>query len=250
MLGVYTFIPIATHKASAADDVCDERRLRDLGVLVVTCDGDQQSDKEKIATCGGASNENQKCAFDILVSAGYTEEQAAGVVANIIHESGVNPTRMQCVFSRDEKWGVSLNLLEADGGVLANNALEAGTQLVSSGKCSNVENITKVGWGIVQWTPFSKIIERAQGEGQSFQIISTLEFQFTFLIDQLNGTGIGGKVANEKAAGDMLKSATTVEQATEAFAVGYERCADCKPGSPTVTGRIETAIDVLIRFGS
>lgn len=130
---------------------------------------------------------NQEKAFNFLVGAGYTKEQAAGIVGNMIHESQVTPT-----------------LLNGD-----NPPKET--------RASVAVNLDKA-WGIVQWYPAGKMINAARGQQASFETIETLEFQLNFLKGQLDGTG---PVAL-KAVGDKMKATKTVDEAAYVFAHDFE----------------------------
>lgn len=215
--------------------------------------------------CGGGTlGENQKFIFDYFVSKGYTPEQAAGIVGNIMHESGVNPVRMQCIYSKDDgvSKGINESLLQPDGGVLIDNFDSVlATLITPEGKNCSLKEVSSVGWGIVQWTPFTKVVQTSQAAGIENSMIETLLFQAEFLYGQLEGTGIGGAASNEKNAGDKVKSATTVEEAAVAFAGYYERFRDSSIELPNGTRqlnldnpeyqkRINSAVEVLAQFGS
>ncbi|WP_020389158.1 phage tail tip lysozyme [Kribbella catacumbae] len=130
---------------------------------------------------------NQEKAFNFLVGAGYTKEQASGIVGNMIHESSVEPQRL--------------------------NGTTSGTVTPAT----TAVGLNKA-WGIVQWYPASKMINAARGQGASFETIETLEYQLKFLKEQLDGTG---PVAL-KAVGDKMKATKTVDEAAYLFAHDYE----------------------------
>lgn len=174
-------------------------------------------------SCGcSVGDDNQRGAFNFLTQKGLTPAQAAGVVGNMIAESGVLPTRLQS--TPPETITPSDTIL---------NRLDEG-----------------IGWGIVQWTPPGKMIRTSSEKGVPYSQIDTLCYQLEFLWGQLTGTGVGGEASNEKSAGDRLKATTTVEEAAASFAIDYERCADCSANSTTVNTRITLAIDVLNKYGS
>lgn len=130
---------------------------------------------------------NQEKAFNYLVSNGYTKEQAAGIVGNMIHESQVTPTLLN------------------------------GTNPPTVTRAKVAEGLQKA-WGIVQWYPAGKMITASRGKGVSYETIETLEYQLKFLKEQLDGTG---PVAL-KAVGDKMKATKTVEEAAFIFARDYE----------------------------
>lgn len=172
--------------------------------------------------CGGASsltgNDNAEKAFNYFVTKGYQPFQAAGIVGNMMFESGVLPQRLQ---------GTSASVITP--------AEEVGTR--------------NIGWGIVQWTPGSKMIDPVTAAGQD---PNDLAVQLDFLWNQLEGN----PPLSEKRAGDEIKGTTSLEEAVKAFQgtrsaggqyYGYERPAD---QSGTVQARTDFAIDALAQFGS
>lgn len=176
-------------------------------------------------TCSGREligSDNQERAFNYFVEQGLLPFQAAGIVGNMIAESGVLPTRLQA--TPPEQVTPSASILDK----------------LTEG----------IGWGIVQWTPPGKIIKNSNDRGIAYEQIDTLAFQLEFLWGQLTGTGIGGESSNEKPAGDHLRATVNVAQAAASFANKYERCANCQEGSSEIRDRIELATDVLNRYGS
>ncbi len=177
--------------------------------------------------CNGnlVGSDNQQRAFNFFVDNGYTPQQAAGIVANMIIESGVLPMRKQSTPANENYPSATLNL-----------------------------NDTSYGWGIVQWTPAKKIVQGSinNDPGVSYSQIDTLAFQLSFLKSQLgNDGGVGALAASEIDAGNNLRQTTTAEEAASVFAMRYERCADCKiESSETVKTRISIATQVLIKYGS
>lgn len=134
-----------------------------------------------------AGDNNAERAYNYLVTHGYTPEQAAGIVGNMILESGVNPQRLQ---------GTGLNqLTPAD-------------QAVSS----------SAGWGIVQWTPAGKMIRPVKDSGKDPNDLNT-QLEYLTAGNKLNGG------ANSDAA-DKVRATSNVEDATRAFGQYYEAPAD------------------------
>ncbi|WBQ05714.1 phage tail tip lysozyme [Kribbella sp. CA-293567] len=169
--------------------------------------------------CGGAGGplvggSNQEKAFNFLVSSGYSKEQAAGIVGNMIHESSVEPMRLNGTTS-----GVKTPAATAAG--LGNKA-----------------------WGIVQWYPASKMINPSRAAGASFETIETLEHQLNFLVRQLDGTG---PVALP-AVGRKMKAAKTVDDAAYIFAHDYE-IFTLNDNDPEYARRQATARQVFTTFG-
>lgn len=147
---------------------------------------------------GGLSGgNNAMIVFNYLKGHGLSNEQAAGVVGNTIHESGIGLER------------------------LVNTPLN---QRTSADAAEN----TGLAWGLVQWAPASKIVTPAKKSGKTATEIATFGFELDFLWNQLN--------TNERAALDGLKTATTPEDAAIKFSRLYERSEDT-PGSPAEISR-------------
>ncbi len=168
--------------------------------------------------CGGGplvgSNEQQQ-AFNFLVSNGYSKEQAAGIVGNMIHESAVKPMRLQ-----NTAESVQTKARDAEG--------------------------SSLGWGIVQWTPAGKLITNSRNANVPYETIETLAYQLDFLRRQL----IGETPSPEKPAGDGLRRATTPEDAAYAFGHLYERFAGHEnPNAPTYAVRKTSARKVFELYG-
>jgi murein DD-endopeptidase MepM/ murein hydrolase activator NlpD len=164
----------------------DERAIRDPMEFL-----------EEINTSGGAcscgsatgaltGSDNQQKVFNFFVSKGYTKEQAAGIVGNMMAESGVNPKA------------------------------QYPSTTASAQTASGMPNRA---WGVVQWLPPSKMIDPSRAAGASWETIESLEHQVGFLWKQLEGTG----PASEESAGDALKATTTVEDAAFTFGFRFER---------------------------
>jgi lysophospholipase L1-like esterase len=152
-----------------------------------------------VCTPGSGSlvgSDNREKVFNYFVGKGYTPQQSAGIVGNMMHESGVEPMRLQ-----GTRPGV-----ETPSSTLGGN-LTAG-----------------IGWGLVQWTPPGKMVTPSLANGDTNDTIDTMEHQLDVLWKQLEGTGEGGLAAiNEKSAGDKLKTADTPEVAAFMFGRWYER---------------------------
>jgi murein DD-endopeptidase MepM/ murein hydrolase activator NlpD len=136
--------------------------------------------------------ENAERAFKFFLSVGYTPEWAAGIVGNMIAESGVEPQRLQNT---------------------ASGVITPASEAVNS----------KLGWGLVQWTPARKIIESV-----GVDKADDMGVQLDFLYKQLEGQT---SAYNEKSAGDKLKQTTTVDDAAKIFMTKYERPKDQSPAA-------------------
>jgi hypothetical protein len=169
--------------------------------------------------CGGGASggdlvgtDNTQKAYNFMVAAGYSKEQAAGVVGNMIHESSVEPARLNGTAP-----GVKTHPTEAVGQDKA--------------------------WGIVQWYPAKKIILNSRNEGVDDATIESLAYQLEFLRRQLEGKG----PVPTKDAGDKLKAAKTVDDAAFAFARYFE-IFSTNPSDPEFGARQQTAKEVFKRY--
>lgn len=149
------------------------------------------------------TNQAEEYTFWTLVSKGLTMQQAAGVLGNMWAESGVNPRRVQ---------GTKTPAGDSD------------------------TPIGSKGYGLVQWTPGTKILTDAQ---KAQKTPGELAFQVSLLWDQLEGRS----AIPEKAAGDDLKKQTTVRGATISFLVKFERA-----GVPKTEERVKFAERVYQNF--
>lgn len=175
----------------------------------------------------GANNPQK--AFNYLVQVGYTKEQAAGVVGNMMEESmGVNPTAQY----------------PSTPGVTPAQALQNNSQIMARPPSERPPGSGNA-WGIVQWWPASKIIYEGREGGKSDEEIASLPFQLDFLRRQL----IGETAHPEREAGNHLKSTTTVEQAAKSFGMEFERFTQ-DWNHPSWPVRIGNAQEILNQYGA
>jgi hypothetical protein len=179
--------------------------------------GAQTSTASSGCGCGSGAlsgaNNVQK-AFNFFVGNGYTAEQSAGILGNMIHESSVEPARLQ----------------GTPPGTITHASAAAG----SSG-----------GWGIVQWTPAGKMINPSLQSGVPEAEVESLEYQLKFLKAQLEGSG----PLPERAAGDALKATRTVADAAVAFGQKFERFAGSENlNHPRYAERKAAAAEVFETF--
>ncbi len=178
----------------------EQKRVIDSGARYFDVEkADPCSTDQGVTSMSG--EDNISIIFNYLVDKGLTDFQAAGVLGNMWAESGFEPQRAQGIFDRLVP---ASNWSEAKGG----------------------------GWGLVQWTPGSKMVDPVTAAGKD---PNNIVIQLDFLWGQLNNewpAGWGGSPPssgfNEKAAGDHLKATTNVAEATISFETKYERHA----GSP------------------
>jgi hypothetical protein len=159
------------------------------------------------ATLSG--NDHVSAAYNFFIGKGLTAEQASGIIGNMISESGIEPQRLESVFSK---------LVPAD---------QIAANLVPG----------HLGWGIVQWTPYGKMVVPTQAATKD---PNSLGVQLDFLWGQLSGTGLGSS-APETSALAAVKAATTPDAAATAFVVKYERPANVAGTAPI---RVVNAIAV------
>ncbi len=168
----------------------------------------------------GTPAQNGKAIYDFLTAPGrLTPFQAAGVMGNMVAESGLMPQRLE---------GTGLND-------------------ITTAEAYKTSGSTK-GWGLVQFTPGSKFIDAVTPMAKA----NELGTQLTFVWDQLEGK----TVIPEKLAGTQLKATTTLEEAVLAFQgntkvggkyYGYERPLD---QAASVKERTTNANVALAAYGS
>lgn len=191
----------------------EQRKLLNKGIYyydLTSCVGGGSGGVELIGS------ENAEKVFNFFIAKGYKPFQAAGIIGNMAVESGVEPQRLQ------------------------------GTP---PGTKTPAETFSgSAGWGIVQWTPGSKMIDTFNPKSEANDLGNQLEF----LWKQLEG---GGPLP-EKQAGDDLKSTTNMPDAVLAFQgnqkvggkyFGFERPED---QSGTVSIRTDAAKAALAKYGS
>jgi murein DD-endopeptidase MepM/ murein hydrolase activator NlpD len=175
---------------------------------------EQQAPTGGVCGCGGGSatgRNNEQKAFNYFVSVGYEKEWAAGIVANMVRESGVDPKKL-------------------NGGAIVSSA--------------NVD-LDGRAWGIVQWYPPGGMITPSLRNGVSTEQIDSLEYQLEFVWKQLEGTSIA---LDHSDVGDRLKRTSTPEDAAFVFARYFE-IFSVDTSDPEFAARQREARDVLNRWG-
>ena len=169
-----------------------------------------------------AGSNNQQKAYNYFAANGYSKEQAAGIVGNMIHESSVEPM-----------------LKEGD----LSGTRTAASEVDRPGSADDWTH----GWGIVQWTPASKVITASRRLGITDGQIESLEYQLDFLKRQLAGES----PVPEAKAGQELKAARSPEQAAVAFGRWYERFQGSEnPNHERYAQRKTAARQVFTTFGA
>lgn len=197
------FVPSSTSLALSQDQL----NAFNLGIYYFDTEEDNTTCGSSSVSLSGSDNEQQ--IFNYMVASGYTPAQAAGVTGNIQSESAgtFNP-----------------QIYQGDGKL---HSYPPGD----------------LGWGIVQWTPPSKITNYA---GSVNKPPDSLGVQLQFLVAQLNGSSPNN---SEKAAGEALKATTTVQDAAVSFLVNYERAADHSPSGKNATVRTANAEAAFALYG-
>lgn len=173
------------------------------------CCPSENSSGENISLTG---NTNAEKAFNFFIGApiNLTKEQAAGVVGNMVAESGVDPENIQ------------------NPGGSSRDPNDAGS----------------AGWGIIQWTPGSKIIGIARDQGVTGPIYE-LGTQLQIVYNHMKGTSPTGVVNMLDA---YRKITGTGPAAAGAAAIEFEQKME-GAGIKAYPARVGAAKAVLREFG-
>ena len=133
LLAANSDINVLNYPTTLVDEVHPKDYNSLANSIAQSLNGTENSTPSPSCTCGavevsGGSN-NEETAFKFFVANQYTKEQSAGIVGNLIAESGVNP------------------------------------RIVQGGKESDTPGSN--GYGIAQWTPGTKILDDAKAAGAS-----------------------------------------------------------------------------------
>ena len=145
-------------------------------------------------------NNNPEKMFNFLRQQGYTEAGSAAVVGNGYAESGCSPINLQNNGNRE------LDMTD-----------EQYTAAVDNGTYTNFVN-DKYGYGIFQWTYWSRkqnLLNYAKSKGVS---IGDLEMHMNFLMQELN--------AGYKPLLNILRTSNSVSECSNAFMLQFERPAN------------------------
>ena len=141
----------------------------------------------------------EKQIFDYLVSFGFTKEGVAGLMGNLKAESNLNPKNLQNSYER--KLGLSDNRY---------------TEEVDNGTYTNFVH-DSAGYGLAQWTYWSRKQELLNFAKEKNTSIGDCEMQLSFICKELNGY---------KAVFDVLKSTTSIKEASDIVLTQYEKPAN------------------------
>lgn len=196
----------------------EQKKLYDSNVLYFDIEPSARSCGSSSTALSGAENESK--IFNFFISKGLPAFQVAGMMGNMKAESGYEPRLVQ--YGEKNSRG----------------------EVSKPGQPSSLDDTpppgARTGYGIVQFTPATKIIPASKRLNLP---PGDLGFQVALIWEQLNGES----EIPEKAAGDHLKQTTNVDDATRSFEYKYERHA-VNPATAIV--RINFARDILARLGS
>ncbi|MCL1964727.1 MAG: phage tail tip lysozyme [Firmicutes bacterium] len=142
---------------------------------------------------------NDEVIWNFLMGKGLNAYAAAGIMGNLYAESGLKPTNLQNSYEK------SLGFTD-----------ESYTAAVDSGSYTNFVR-DSAGYGLAQWTYYTRkqaLLDFAKSAGAS---IGDLKMQLDFLWKELQGY---------IALMNILKTATSVKQASDAVLTDFERPAD------------------------
>ena len=139
--------------------------------------------------------------YQLFIKAGMNEYGACGLLANVDWESGCNPMNLQ------NSGNKKLNMTDAEY-----------TKAVDSGQYTQQQFISdSQGYGLAQWTYSSRKASLYDYAKRSKRSIGDLTMQAEFLL---------AEIKLYKGVWDTLKTAKSLEEATKAVMLKYERPAD------------------------
>jgi len=140
---------------------------------------------------------NEEKVWSYLKAQGITDAGAAGLMGNLYAESGLRSNNLQ------NSYEGKLSMADAEY-----------TELVDHGTYTNFAN-DKAGYGLCQWTFWSRkqaLLDYARATGRS---IGDLKMQLGFLMQELS--------TSYKAVLNTLKTAATVQEASDAVLLQFEK---------------------------
>ena len=182
-----------------------------------------------------------------LKSLGLTDAVTAGIMGNMVRESGLNPARHE-TSKRNKYWGNGFDLA-------GNGNISYGLGLIqwSYGRRIKLYNYVKENAPGLEKKFFdhpetystspvisgASFVEKVQANGDEADGDTLISLELTYLIvKEMRNYGWYKKVFNE----------TTVEGAAARFAINVEACGSCKAGSETVKARAAKAQEFYVRF--
>ena len=150
---------------------------------------------------------NERVIHDYLRAKGLNEYGVAGLMGNLFAESGLNPRNLQNSYEKSLSMNDNAYVTAVDNGTYTNFVYD------------------KAGFGLAQWTYWSRkqnLLNFARAAGKS---IGDLIMQLDFLWKELSESYPG--------VVSVLKSATSVLEASNAVLLNYERPANQREGVQT-----------------
>ena len=150
---------------------------------------------------------NELVIHDYLRAKGLNEYGVAGLMGNLFAESGLNPRNLQNSYEKSLSMNDNAYVTAVDNGTYTNFVYD------------------KAGFGLAQWTYWSRkqnLLNFARAAGKSIgDLIMQLDFLWKELSDSYPGVV------------SVLKSATSVLEASNAVLLNYERPANQSEGVQT-----------------
>lgn len=140
----------------------------------------------------------EKRIWDFLKAEGFNDFGVAGLMGNLDAESGLRPNNLQ------DTYGTKFKLTDAQY-----------TTAVDNGTYTNFVR-DEAGYGLAQWTYWSRkqnLLNYAKSKNKS---IGDLQMQLEFLVKEL-------KESYTNSVYNVLKTATSVQQASNAVLMNFER---------------------------
>lgn len=144
---------------------------------------------------------NSKIIWDFLKKEGFSDFGVAGLMGNLDAESALRPNNLQDTYSKKFKLSDAEYTAKVDNGTY--------TDFVHD----------EAGYGLAQWTYWSRkqnLLDYAKSKKKS---IGDLEMQLEFLVKEL-------KTSYTNSVYNILKNATSVQQASDVVLMNFERPAN------------------------
>lgn len=144
---------------------------------------------------------SSKIIWDFLKKEGFSDFGVAGLMGNLDAESALRPNNLQDTYSREFKLSDVEYTTKVDNGTYTNFVHD------------------EAGYGLAQWTYWSRkenLLNYAKSKKKS---IGDLEMQLEFLVKEL-------KTSYTNSVYNILKNATSVQQASDVVLMNFERPAN------------------------
>ena len=144
---------------------------------------------------------SSKIIWDFLKKEGFSDFGVAGLMGNLDAESALRPNNLQDTYSKEFKLSDAEYTAKVDNGTYTNFVHD------------------EAGYGLAQWTYWSRkenLLNYAKSKKKS---IGDLEMQLEFLVKEL-------KTSYTNSVYNILKNATSVQQASDVVLMNFERPAN------------------------